>query len=89
MTFTERVAHHFRCHPNEWVSAYTLMDLGGKMAWRSRVSNCRTQLRMTIENRQKTLESGEVFSEYRWRPHVMPSQPMLFEAARRAGEAGR
>ena len=66
--FRDIVAAHFRAHANEWVSAYTLMDLGGKMAWRSRVSNCRTQLSMPIENRIRRLENGEAYSEYRFVP---------------------
>ncbi len=65
-TFRDAVAVHFKAHPNSWVSAYELMDLGGKMAWRSRVSNCRTQLGMTIENRVRRLEDGEAYSEYRY-----------------------
>ena len=74
LTFRDAVAAHFKAHPREWVSAYTLMDLGGKMAWRSRVSNCRTQLGMVIDNRIRRLDSGEAISEYRFVPSSLLDQ---------------
>lgn len=55
MDFTTKVATYFRARPNQWIDARELEAIGGRMAWRSRVSDCRTQLGMTIENKQKTV----------------------------------
>jgi hypothetical protein len=51
-----------------------LAELGGQYAWRSRVSDCRLTLGMTIENRQRKVGKRTI-SEYRYRPAD------LFEAA--------
>lgn len=73
-TFRDKIACHFLAHPHEWVSAYVLMDLGGKMAWRTRLSECRRELRMPIENRVRRLDDGEAVSEYRYAPELPPQQ---------------
>jgi len=68
-TFRDRVSHHFKLHPGEWVGSYALMAVGGTMAWRTRISDCRLQLGMDIENRCR--KSGEItVSEYRYAPPV-------------------
>lgn len=66
-TFRDAVASHFIQHRGEWVSAETLMAIGGRMAWRTRTSECRTQLGMCIENRTRRLGAVKV-SEYRYVP---------------------
>ncbi len=50
-TYRDAVAEHFRAHPNAWIDGLTLSGIGGAYAWRTRVSNCRTELGMQIENR--------------------------------------
>lgn len=73
-TFTARVADYFQTHPGEWIDTRTLEVLGGRNAWRTRVSDCRTQLGLTIENRQRRVEAQDgtpyVVSEYRYVPYV-------------------
>ena len=72
MTFTERVAAYFKERPNQWIDGNTLAEVGGCYAWRSRISDCRTQFRMAIENRQRRAKGqlGRVYtiSEYRFIP---------------------
>ena len=48
----DAVAAYFRAHVNEWVNASALMDVGGTLAFRTRVSECRLRLGMYIENKQ-------------------------------------
>ena len=50
MTLTEKVAAYFRAHPNRWINAQVELEpLAGYGGWRSRVSECRTALKMNIE----------------------------------------
>lgn len=59
----DKLAEFFRTRPNEWVNGLDLANIAGKYAWRTRVSDCRLQLGMTIKNRQHRLD-GKVISEY-------------------------
>lgn len=64
-TYRAAVAELLNSRPNEWIGGIELAHIGGFYAWRSRVSDCRTQLGMRIENRVRTLENGVKVSEYR------------------------
>jgi len=79
-TFTNAVAAHFKAHPNQWVSAYTLMEIGGRMAWRTRVSDVR-RMGLTIENQVQRDAHGVAQSFYRYVPPVALKQAGLFEGA--------
>lgn len=79
-TLREVVAAHFKAHPNRWISAYELMELGGRMAWRTRVSEVR-RMGFDIENRVERDASGIAQSFYRYSPPVKLKQPMLWEVA--------
>lgn len=78
-TYTERVANLFRRWPNIWISAIEIENVGGRQGWRTRVSECRRQRGMTIENRQRWVPrhldrgglevAGYRLSEYRWVPN--------------------
>lgn len=57
----------FRECPNTWIDSWELMRIGGGMAWRTRVSDCR-KLGMTIENRVRKKANGVKVSEYRFVP---------------------
>jgi len=61
--FRDILADYFRARPNTWIDASVLQGLGGRYAWRTRVSECRTQLGMEIENRQRR-ERRRTISEY-------------------------
>ena len=62
---TAAVAAYFKARPGQWISALELAQVGGLLAWRTRVSECRTQLGMQIQN--KTHRVGrKLHSEYRW-----------------------
>ena len=63
----DQVAGYLMRHEGEWVSAMTLMALGGACAWRTRVSDCRTELGMHIENEQRRQPDGTQQSYYRYR----------------------
>lgn len=71
-SFRDAVALYFRTRPNVWVDAVCLEFVGGRQAWRTRISNCRTKLGMTIENRLRKV--GDVtISEYRFVPGPVPA----------------
>jgi hypothetical protein len=67
------VAEYFKAHASEWVPASALAAVGGILAWRTRVSDCRRQLGMFIENKLEHVdEPGGTFyvlSSYRYLPH--------------------
>lgn len=69
-SFTHRVANYFKGRAGEWVDARELESVGGRQAWRTRVSECRCQLGMDITNRTRRVKTanGTVFtiSEYRY-----------------------
>lgn len=65
-TMTQRVKALFEAHPDLWIDASDLMTVGGKCGWRTRVSDCRTQHGMVIENRT-IRHRGYTVSEYRYR----------------------
>ena len=65
--------------PGQWVKADSLMLIGGRCAWRTRVSTARKQLQAaglgTITNRQEPMrdQEGRVVykvSWYRFEPHI-------------------
>jgi hypothetical protein len=68
VTFRDHVAAYLRAHPNEWVSAYVLMEIGGTLAFRTRVSECRRDLGMPITNQVVRDERGVATSWYRYAP---------------------
>lgn len=63
-TKNDAVLTLFRSHPNEWLHSDAIAAVGGKNAWRTRVSNVRRRNGLTIENRVR--RAGIVTtSEYR------------------------
>jgi hypothetical protein len=66
-SFTHAVAAFFKARPGQWINAVELEAVGGRQAWRTRVSECRKDLGMTIENK---LERGVDYtvSLYRYLP---------------------
>lgn len=62
---TDRVAAYFRAHPDRWVDGRELAQVGGYAAYRTRISNCRTELGMDIQNRTYR-KDGYTVSEYRY-----------------------
>lgn len=73
MTLRDRLAAYLK-DPEQagaWVDGRELATIAGAYAWRTRLSECRTQLGMQIENRQRVLEGAHgryTVSEYRYRP---------------------
>ena len=69
-SFTDRVEALFKARPDTWVDAIELERIGGRQAWRTRVSQCRRERGMVIENKQMKQRDpqGRVWttSLYRW-----------------------
>jgi hypothetical protein len=53
-SFNDRLEAFFREHANEWVNSDRIAEIAGKCAWRTRISNLRTERGLTIENRLQT-----------------------------------
>jgi hypothetical protein len=72
-SFRQMVAAFFKARPNEWIDAVALEGVGGRQAWRTRVSECRRQ-GMNIENRvrreRNVIGDGYTVSEYRYVPEA-------------------
>ena len=64
-TYIDRIASYLKRHRYQWVRAERLMQIGGVMAWRTRVSECRTFYRLPIENRVTKRKGKPTISEYR------------------------
>lgn len=64
MSATHRTAAFFRQHRRTWISALRLLHVGGALAWRTRVSDCR-KLGMVIEQRTEYTKAG-IRSFYRY-----------------------
>jgi hypothetical protein len=65
MSRADIIVEYFKSHPDQWISAYTLMELGGKMAWRTRVSDARKQLgRIDNEVRRDARGVAESFNRF-------------------------
>jgi predicted secreted protein len=76
----DRVAEFLKRNPNRWIAATSFEPVGGRQAWRTRLSECRV-LGMTIENRVRTItrDDGSKYklSEYRYVPPSQPEQQRL------------
>lgn len=74
-SFTDRVEAFFKAQPWRWIPAIEFEAVGGRQAWRTRLSNCRTKRGMTIQNRQRTVQRDDgstyVCSEYRYVPSTI------------------
>lgn len=70
VSFRDQVADFFKARPNEWIAAVAFESVGGRQAWRSRIAECRTELGLAIENRQRTVLGADGrryrISEYRF-----------------------
>lgn len=65
LSYRDRVACYLKARPCEWIDLIELMRVGGFYAARTRVSDCRTQLGMVIENRLRK-DGRRTVSEYRF-----------------------
>ena len=76
--FTDRVAAYFTAHPLEWIHAREFETIGGRQAWRSRISDCRILHGMVIENWQvrRTLEDGTRITDSYYRYVPRPETPL-------------
>jgi hypothetical protein len=90
-TYADRLADLFRSMPGQWIDSETLSKVGGRCAWRTRVSNLRyPPYEMQVRNRQRTADTpigSFKVSEYCYQPDAVPSlehaedQPLPWEAA--------
>lgn len=70
-SFNDRVREYFMARPGQWIAAIDLERVGGRQAWRTRVSDVRRE-GLTIQNRVRTIiePDGSTWrlSEYRYLP---------------------
>jgi len=85
LPYRDTVAALFKAQPGIWLDGLTIAQVGGAYASRTRISECRTQLGMRIENRVRTLSNGSRRSEYRY---LAPSQPQAQSLFRDQGGVG-
>lgn len=64
-SLADRVAAYFRRHRRQWINGRTLSRVGGYAAYRTRISELRTDRGMRIENRV-TRHKDCVESHYRY-----------------------
>jgi hypothetical protein len=55
----EKVALLFMRKRGMWVDSTELEQVGGRCAWRTRVSECRTVLGMDIQNKVRTVQGTD------------------------------
>lgn len=67
-SYRDKVAALFRTLPGIWIDGADVANIGGYYAWRTRISDCRKQLGMVIENRQQREPNGRTRSQYRYVP---------------------
>lgn len=76
-SFRDKVAAFFQARSGQWINGLAIAQVGGVYGWRTRISDCRLQLGMTIENRVR-YEGRKKVSEYRYVPDDEPQRTMLF-----------
>jgi hypothetical protein len=67
-TYRDRVAAYFKAKPGQWIDGLEIARVGGVYAYRTRISDCRQELGMTIENKVIRLDDGTRASLYRYLP---------------------
>ena len=67
-TYRDAVAGLFKARPNTWIEWHEFAAVGGWLAWRTRISDCRRELSMPIENRLERRADGLKVSLYRYVP---------------------
>jgi hypothetical protein len=67
-TFRDAVAAYFHARPHHWIDGMEIASVGGCYAFRTRISEVRRDLGMTITNRQRKRPDGSTLSEYRYEP---------------------
>lgn len=82
VTRVSRLAAFFRQRPDCWIDGRLLAPIAGQYAWRTRISDLRrAPFLMTIENRQRTIQTENgpvVISEYRFVPPTVAQAVSLF-----------
>lgn len=78
-TLNDRLEAYLKAHANRWIAATEFEYIAGRQAWRTRLSDCRRQRGMRIENRVRPLRlsDGRVLkiSEYIYVPAQQESHP--------------
>lgn len=74
-SLTALLADYFKARPGIWIDGRVLATFAGSYGWRSRISECRTDLGMDIINRQRkvgTVGRKRTISEYLFVPASAP-----------------
>ena len=88
IAYRDKVARLFRAPRFRPRDGLPVASHGGAYAWRTRVSDCRVQLGMVIENRVRALADGTRASEYRYMPPAEFAVDLAEAAAIRAEANG-
>ena len=72
-SFRDDVAKLFKARPHEWIDGRVFAHMAGYGGWRTRISECRTDLGMVIQNRVRRgihpdTEAEWTISEYKFVP---------------------
>lgn len=63
-SLTDAMESFLRQHPLVWIPAEDLEAVGGRQAWRTRLSECRRMRHMRIENKQdRTMADGVFYDD--------------------------
>jgi hypothetical protein len=81
LSFVDRVRDYFLAREGQYCTSTELATVGGREAWRTRISDCRTRYGMTIENRTRVVEGADgsrfTLSEYRYLKAAPSQDPHL------------
>jgi len=69
-SYTQQIADYLKARPLVWIPAVSLESVGGRQAWRTRVSEAR-RAGMVIQNRVLRMSNGREHwreSQYRYIP---------------------
>jgi hypothetical protein len=72
LSLTAQLAAYFKARPGQWIDGRELAAHFGYAGWRTRISNCRQQYGMAIEN-HVTVEGRFKVSRYRYVPQEADS----------------
>lgn len=69
MSLTEKVRALFLANPGRWIDGREIAQVGGYAGWRTRISDCRKDFAMQIENEYERRPNLTI-SRYRYTPET-------------------
>jgi hypothetical protein len=91
-SYTARLKAHLVANPNKWIPAIQLAEIGGQLAWRTRLSDLRRKHGLDIQNRLRRTVTDDgavaVVSEFLFTPGRSRVSPPLHRVVTKCGECG-